>query len=187
MTTTTMHRIKRSNVWLGLLSVGFLLASCQSRTATEVRYYILQNVSQSAAGDTVIVERVELPVYLRSSNLVLEVSAAEIRPAQYHIWREPLENGIRRVLAAELSARLAEVPTAAKELSLDLAIEKFHGTEAGRVTLQGTWLARVDGASKRSFSIETSLLGDGYAELANAHLAALVVLADEIAAAMSVQ
>lgn len=162
-----------------LIGVSLVAWGCQSRPAPEVRYYLLQPSANAVSRGEVEVVSVKLPGYLQSSSLMLSVSESEIRPAQYHLWSEPLEDGIRRVLNAELAALLEGAEGDA--IKLDLRVETYHATESGRVLLRGTWQLYGDDSESHGFSVRTEMEEDGYASAVRAHVSALVSLARQIA------
>lgn len=169
-----------------MLVLAAVLGGCQSRPAAEVRYYFLQPAERGDVGvGGVTIEAVRLPAYLQTSNIMLGVSDAELRPAQYHRWSEPLEDGIRRVLDAEIRSRLMERVGTPAALGIDLEIATFHGDQGGTVRLRGLW--KVEGGEAKAFRIEARLDGDGYAELARAHVAALETLAKQVVEEISKQ
>lgn len=160
--------------------VGLVLVGCQSRPAPEVHYYLLQPSGKALTRGVVHVSSIELPAYLKTANLMLSVSDYEIRPAQYHLWSEPLEDGIRRVLEAELGSQLKDLDREGPSVQVELDIETFHATESGEIVLSGSWRLRGEEAEGHSFSIESSLKADGYPAAVEAHVRVLSVLAKSI-------
>ncbi len=162
-------------LWVNLAFVG-----CQSRPAPELHYYMLQPSVSDLSRGIVEVSRIELPAYLQSTSVMLAVSDYEIRPAQYHLWAEPLEEGIRRVLEAELSSQLKRNVSPDLLQTIEIEIEAFHGTESGKVVLRGMWRPIEPVSEPHRFSIETELEFDGYLSLVEAHVRALSVLVSGI-------
>lgn len=162
-----------------LVNLGFV--GCQSRPAPELHYYLLQPSTSELSRGIVEVSRVDLPAYLQSTSVMLAVSDYEIRPAQYHLWAEPLEDGIRRVLEAELVAQLKYVDREVIPISVELDLEVFHATDSGQVLLKGAWRLESEEAEGHSFSITTGLKEDGYPAAVESHVRALLLLAKAIA------
>ncbi|EDY80870.1 conserved hypothetical protein [Verrucomicrobiia bacterium DG1235] len=172
--------------WWGVGMLAIVLGGCQSRPAAEVHYYILQPVERVEVGAVIVsVLDVRLPAYLQTSSVILGVSDMELRPAQYHRWSEPLEEGIRRVLNAEVNRKLGDEAEELSGVGIEIKIETFHGAQAGAVNLLGSWKSRLDGAVWKEFRIEAGLRADGYPELVRAHVVALERLAEQVAAELS--
>ncbi|MBG89678.1 MAG: hypothetical protein CMO80_22645 [Verrucomicrobiales bacterium] len=71
------------------------------------RHFTLSARATSAnesTGVSIYIGEVEIPEYLNRSNLVLRKSGNEITISEYDRWAEPLENGITRVIAENISA-----------------------------------------------------------------------------------
>lgn len=174
--------MKHSTRALLLTLVGLAFVGCQSRPAPEVHYYLLQPSAKDLSRGIVEISSIELPAYLKSSSLMLGVSEFEIRPAQYHLWSEPLEDGIRRVLEAELVSQLKRDDREVASTRLELKIETLHGSVDGDLILRGSWTVRDEGAERKTFVIRRQLAADGYSELVQVHVTALAELARRIAA-----
>lgn len=166
------------------LWIGFTFIGCQSRPAPDVHYYLLQPSATDLAQGDVEVSSITIPGYLKMSNIALAVSDNEIRPAQYHLWSESLEDGIRRVLEAELASELKQADREEVSLRIDLEIEIFHATESGLVLLKGTWRLRGEDAKEQGFSIQTNIAADGYSAAVRAQVSALSTLAKTIVGAL---
>ena len=169
----------------GLLAGALLLGACQTSPAPETRYYLLQSgaAPSTAQGAEVRIVRLRLPAYLKQSNLMLSISEYEIRPAMYHQWSEPLEDGVRRVLEAELASRLGSGEPDGRARELVVEIDIFHASQAGSLLLKGRW--SVSGFPEQAFAIEARLDADGYPAAVAAHARALGLLAGEMAQALS--
>ncbi len=167
-----------------IFAVGLLLFGCQSRPSPDVHYYLLQSSVADSGSEGVEVSNIKLPAYLQGSSLMLSVSEYEIRPARYHLWSEPLEDGIRRVLEAEIAWKLKQSNKELGLVQVDLEVDAFHATEFGRVILKGTWRSGEEGAESRAFSIQLKVEADGYPAAVGAHVRALSSLGAEIAEAL---
>ena len=182
-----------------LLSV-LLLIGCSS-APPERSHYLLRDPDVAAApaptavagpkGGIVGIGRVSIAPYLDRAELVVQTGSYEIRPARYHHWGEPLEDGIRHYLRSALTKRLGR-EVASDVLvrdtwayRIDLTIETFHGTLSGDVELvAGIVIMRVAGNAlleTRRVVLTDRQHSDGYAGLVDAHAALLDKLADEIA------
>jgi uncharacterized protein len=148
----TIHRLKPALLLLAL--AASLGSGCMglSPKPDPTRHFILTPTSAKSATRTdlkVLVQEVEIPEYLNRSNLVLRKSPQEVVVSEYDRWAEPLEFGITRVLATNLSALLG-TPTvydtsrleAQAEYLIFVAIRSFEpsiGPAGNRVRLSASW------------------------------------------------
>ena len=89
-----------------LLSVG---CSLLAPAPDPSRFYVLSALGAGAAAESDLalgVGPVRLPGYLAVSEIQVRASATELRRSSVDRWAEPLEEGIARVLAQNLSAEL---------------------------------------------------------------------------------
>jgi uncharacterized protein len=135
-----------------------------------------------------------MPGYLDRIQIVTRTGTDQVDISEFHRWAEPLEDGIARILAQEVGAR---VPTdrivifpwrgvVAKELQYQVvvAVMRFDGPPGGDITFDTRWrILDRDGkelAFRRSTLLEPAG-GPGYEPMIAAMHRALVVLGQEIA------
>jgi len=157
-----------------LACVAGLLTGCLNLKprVDPTRHFVLATLPPPAAdavhgpnpGLVVGLGPVELPGYLRSSSLAVRSSANEVRYDELSRWAERLEEGIPRVLAANLESLLAasQVRTPAWRRSdvdseLRVSIQRFDVDEAGQGQLVARWRITSPGAER--------MLGHGQAGL----------------------
>ncbi len=180
---------------LSLAAIGLLLGACSSMP--ETHYYILSSTveapvsRQSSGGDALGIGRIRLADYLRSSGVVMQTNDNQVKSAHYHRWGEPLQRGIRRTLADQLSSLLPEyrVETNEKDLRrldfrLDIEIERFHALDNGHAVLAGRWTVydhehHAILASKH-FDFEAPMPGSGYSAAVSTQSALVAALGREI-------
>src|SRR5262249_6651652 len=109
-----------------------------------------------------------MPGYLDRTQIVTRGGPDRVQLATFHRWAEPLDNGIARILADEIGAR---VPTdrivtfpwrgvVARVIQYQVVVagDRFDGTLGGGVTLHARWrelgTERARGAVSRSTSHE---------------------------------
>jgi uncharacterized lipoprotein YmbA len=176
------------------LSLGLVLG-CSSTPAAHSSYLLradeLPGTRPIGSPAPVGLRRVVVAPYLESPGLVLETAPGEVRAARYHEWAEPLDQGVRLYLRAELSTLLGEDVDANPTLSpqwsyaVDVAIDQLHGTVSGEALLVAGW--RIADAQKAEeigrfrFVQRLPLERDGYPGLADAEIALLARLAAAIA------
>ncbi|MEM8815570.1 MAG: PqiC family protein [Pseudomonadota bacterium] len=154
------------------------LAACASAPVEEHHYSLLLDalsdgsVAESFSAPettdaTLAVEAVELPVYLRSNNLVMQVGDNKVLPARRHFWAEPLADSLKRVLEYDLQRRLPGVAvrkSLGSGCSLKVEFERFHATDDARVVASGRYSFTSGGERiERSFDTSRRLPLGGYA------------------------
>jgi uncharacterized protein len=135
-----------------------------------------------------------MPGYLRRSQIVTR-TGDQLDVAMFHRWAEPLEDGIARVLADEISARVPTdrivmfpwrgVVARAIQYQVVVVVMRLDGRRGGDITLDTRWrILGKDGAElafRRSTMSETAA-GPGYQAMIAAMTRALDALGQEIAA-----
>jgi uncharacterized lipoprotein YmbA len=138
---------------------------------------------------------VDVPAYLKRSELVVQVGPQELRPARYHRWAEPLDQGVRRYLRDRLSTALGtNIEMNARlrrlwDMQIDVAIEELHGTLDGRALLSASYtivrLAEPEQIKRGRVRVNESQSRDGYAGLVDVQSRLLDELARRIATDVS--
>ena len=190
------------------VAASISLASCAVKDPTQ--YYTLgQGVagraesgaststpaSSAARGATIGVGPVIMPSYLDRVQIVTRTGADLVDLSQYHRWAEPLEDGVARILAEELGARVPTerivifpwrgVVARAMTYQVVVTVLRFDGSPGGNVTLDTRWriLAREgDELVFRRSTVTEPTAGPGYQPVVAAMTRALATLGQEIAA-----
>jgi len=179
--------------------LGVVLGGCVGRSDPS-RFYVLTAVSRptggapSAEGDkgpALGVGPVTLPRYLDRANIVTR-RGAEVEVAEFDRWSEPLNDGVPRVLAANLATLLQTDRILAFPWPGDRVVEhqvvidviQFDGTVGGDVLLEARW--RVLGPDRKELVLRYSSLREptgepGYLGLVGAMSRALAGLSEEVA------
>jgi uncharacterized lipoprotein YmbA len=190
--------MQQSNLFFGLL-IAILVGACGSTPRSN--YYMLSADATGAAGSggpAIGVGPVTVPEYLKHREIVLNRDAHKIDLESYERWAEPLDAGILRVIALNLSRLLAtqEVQTypwaraATPDFSITVDIAELT-MRAGRASLVAKW--SVSGTQpgaeviQRISELSTSGQTTGSAAAAAAYSELLLRLSEEIAAAISAQ
>ncbi len=170
-----------------------LVVACSSSAPTTNRYLLR---SEAPIGTSrldppvwIALNRVEVAPYLGEPGLVVETQPHQVRPARYHIWAEPLADGLRRFLAAEISNALGfPVGTDAArqrdwDRTVDVSIDRLHGTLSGEALLVARWWIAPQAGKGEAFQFSASepLPREGYAGLVYAEVALARQLARAIA------
>ena len=177
-----------------LLIVVVLLTGCAGQT-TEPSYYLMRTkhdlesreLSPSkdfSMGNVVIASYIDRP------GLILETKDGKIRPAQQHLWAEPVYDAVRNQLLVQISQAKGEdiFPSDLTKTPaiIDIYIDQLHGTNSGTARLVAYWWLRRDGAllSAHQFAEEQALTTGGYIALVAAEEALLAQLAEKVAATL---
>ena len=103
-------------------------------------------------GTSFYVRQVELAPYLEGSGLVSRAESTKVEFSNLHRWGEPLDEGIARVVAKNLSIVLGTLNYSAYphrkkpqcELEVGLHVERFEQIPGAKVILVGTWQIFLD-------------------------------------------
>jgi uncharacterized lipoprotein YmbA len=169
------------------------LAGCSS---PENKYFTLSvtepaAVGQAVSGRTVAIDEVTIPAYLDRPQIVVRQDANRADIREYERWMEPLDSMIRRVLAADLAARLGPgrvLDRPGKDSALlSVTIEEF-GQEGDRAVLRGQWTLKGQQkdapATPHSFSREEPLSKAETPDMVAAMSRLVGTLGDEVAGAV---
>jgi len=184
------------------------LAGCAS--SPPIRFYTLTPIapesSPAAAADTVRVRlnRVTVPGELDRIQIVRRIDATRLQIDDQSRWAAPLDEMIRRVLAADLAARLpanavadANEPGAGERVqTLSVDIQEFYPDSACSVALRATWVltppqpqGKGSALAARQSTEQTQLPSSGACSNADtvpqSMSRALGLLSDRIAAAIA--
>ena len=138
-----------------LILLGACVSVVPKSTHVEPTNYLLtpvdSNLSTSDSdflnGTSFYVRQVELASYLEGRGLVSRAESNKVEFSNLHRWGEPLDEGIARVVAKNLSIVLGTLNYSAYphrkkpqgDLEIGLHIERFEKIPGSKVTLVGTW------------------------------------------------
>jgi uncharacterized protein len=184
-----------------------LLGACAS--SPPMRYYTLTPIAPEARvavpADTAPIQlsRISVPGELDRVQLVRRLDATRLQIAEQDRWAAPLEEMIRRVLSADLAARLPpelvvdpnESVPGERRQGLAVDIQDFYADAGCAVTLRATWVlsAPLQGGAQKADRApaatqvreETQVPGgacSGAGAVPEAMSRALALLSDRIAA-----
>ena len=137
---------------------------------------------------------VRVAAYLNQPGLVVETEDNEVRPAQSHLWAEPLDSGLTLFLRAAIASALGEevgmvtrtVPH--WDQSVEVFVEQLHGTMSGNAVLVASYQVTSGADSTPTefrFSRSIPLQSAGYAALVRAEKQLAKELAAAIVAALN--
>ena len=138
-----------------LILLGACVSVVPKSTHVEPTNYLLtpvdSNLSTSDSdflnGMSFYVRQVELATYLEDRGLVSRAESNKVEFSNLHRWGEPLDEGIARVVAKNLSMVLGTLNYSAYphrqkpqcDVDIGLHIERFEAVSRATVTLVGTW------------------------------------------------
>lgn len=168
-----------------------LLAACAG-APVEPSYYLLRTdaeaTSRTLEPAPYRLGPVSVAPYIDRAGLLLETGPGQIRPARNHLWAEPVQEGVRALLATEISRALGQDilpldPTATGPI-ISIRIDQMHGTRSGEAKLVAYWSLIEDNTTIMAEQVAETLplAQDGYGALADAQKNLLQGLATSIAA-----
>lgn len=188
---------------------GLLLTACG--TTPPSRYYVLNGAvpgpsteqtvghqTQAAKALNIGLAGIALPGYLDQNRLVRRTGSNTLSVEQFDRWTEPLDEGVQRVLAANLAdlldARVHPLPWPrgmTQDYQVITQVAQFDADEQGSVILAGTWSLREgrDGTSpeRHVYRVEVPSYGEDNAAVAAAMSAALQKLSSQMAEVISLR
>ena len=181
----------RAIAWLSAL----LLIACAGAPPPRTHYLLRADAPDETvrvkASLPVALGQIAIAAYLDQPGLVVETEAHQVRPASYHHWAEPLDQGLRRLLRAEISNALGEevsattAPPGEWDYVVDVRIDQLHGTLSGDARLTGGWRLLPRNAEGEvavyRFARSAPLPRKGYAGLVEAEIGLVRQLAVAIA------
>jgi uncharacterized protein len=150
---------------------AFICLSLISCAAVEPlpSFFLLSNASArkirsgKAGGVGVFVRRVDVPAYLGQGRLVTMKGGIQVDYATTARWAEPLDQGVARAVAEDLSSRIRAYGFSPGAAPMDhqyevwIRLERFEGTDDGEVILRGRWAVSTADSStpivRRTFDI----------------------------------
>lgn len=169
-----------------ILTLFLALAACGRSTPSN--YYMLDSAAPLIQADnmpakTLRVAQVEAPAYLNRNNIVSRVhDQSRLILAQFHLWAEPVNNGVRRVVGETLAQPMlangvSVLPTGTEERAdyvLLIDLQRLDGNFNEKAVLESYWtlLDRQEKPLARGiYSADELVNGADYNLLVNAESA----------------
>jgi uncharacterized lipoprotein YmbA len=137
---------------LVFLSV-LVLAACARSAPTN--YYLLESSAEPVQADslpakTLRIARVAVPEYLNRGGIVSRVDGqTRLVIAQFNVWAEPLDQGVRRIVREELARRLFDSGVNVQaggddggDAVLFLDVRRLDGTLGGKAYAEVHWMLK---------------------------------------------
>jgi uncharacterized lipoprotein YmbA len=170
------------------------LAGCASE-AVEPSYYLLRSNQDAPSGKLTpsrdySLGTVEIAPYLDQPGLVMETADAQMHPANTNLWAEPIYDGVRNYLSAEIAQATGYelLPEKLNKTAtvVNIRIDQLHGTLDGTAHIVAYWwLVRDDKlVTLNRYADSRKLQASGYGALVEAEKVLLSELAKQIAASL---
>ncbi|MEM9403488.1 MAG: PqiC family protein [Pseudomonadota bacterium] len=130
-------------------------------------------------------EPVEVPEYLRTRNLAMQLGQNEVVLARHHYWAEPLDSSIHRVLSREIERlrgdRAFSRQAATSTCRLAIEFSRFHTSDNSQLYVTGMFtLSDKRGSKLQRFDHSRGLSADGFSSAVTDMRRALALLARQI-------
>jgi uncharacterized lipoprotein YmbA len=167
-------------------------------TTAPSRFYALDATATPdgapAARDAVLVGPVSIPASVDRPQLVVQVAANRVEVDEFNRWIAPLDDGIARAVAGNLSVLLGTPDVATAPFAnftpvhrVTIDVQRFDSIRGEAAVIDAVWAVReTTGGQTRSGRTlaREALQGEGFDALAAAHSRALATLSGDIAAAI---
>ncbi len=171
---TGLAILRNKALQISALIVLFLLMQACTSAPTSLNYYLLHStdsmpLTQSGANRTIVLDKITLPDYLKHRGLVYQTSDTNLHISTRHLWAEPVEEGLTKVLASALADnqislyRGDQYPNE-ESMHITLHISDFISTYEGEVVFSGQYTisSAAEDGSIHSFKFSASLENDGF-------------------------
>lgn len=179
--------MRRSSLALGVL---ILAAACSSTPSERHEYSLLLDALPTSGdadvekSETLNIRHIDLPAFLQTRALAMQVAKNEIVLARRHSWTDRLDDSIAGVLELELvdeRPQLLIIDATDVACHLDIRFDRFHAAAEGEVLASGLYsLAAYGKVTSRSFDVSRALPVGGYANAVSQLRKSLDDLASEI-------
>lgn len=142
---------------LTLIALTLMFSGCKmlSPVKDTASYYTLTSLAASSAKSrsnlVIAINRPYLPTYLDRQEHIVRAASGQTLIDSNNIWSEPLDSGIARVTAENLSILLGSsniqpiqnFTTLDYSHLIDIKITRFEQNDTGEMVLECTWSAHV--------------------------------------------
>jgi uncharacterized protein len=184
-----------------ILSIAVLcvaiLAGCSSPSSNlyTLKPTAVVAADQAACNCSVVVGPVSIPEIVDVPQIVINTGPNQVRLEEFNRWASPLQNNIAHVVAENLVSllgtphvtRFQEAVNAVADYHVAVEVQSFESTLGESATLNAVWMVRrtKDGKTQTGrTTVRDPLAQKGYSALVAAHSHELLVLSQDIAAAV---
>jgi uncharacterized protein len=179
---------------IAIALVALALSGCG--TAQPHLYTLTSSATPDSAQSVqtaVIVEPVSVPAAVDQPQIVVQVASNRVEVEEFDRWDAPLEDGIARAVAGDLSVLLATPNVAAGPLAnfnpaytVTINVQRFESVKGETALVDAVWVVRnAAGVTRSGRTIASEApQGNDFEALAVAHSRALTKLSQDIATAI---
>lgn len=200
--TILSRSVIRKALWVVPCLLMVLTSGCGSigRSPSSSFYVLVSEISTATravdlgqfTGPRVTIGPVILPGYLDRNQMFMRAdNAVNVDIAEFHLWGEPLSEGIVRVLCETVSLGLVPqrglaVPwraTVPSEWQIRVDINRFDGAPGHKVVLDATWLVynKHNEIVRQGYFSDSLPAGDSIREMVATQSHLMTHLGDELA------
>jgi hypothetical protein len=182
-----------------LLSIGFVVAAMAAcGRSAPARFYTLAPTATASGGPAVpvavVVGPVTIPAAVDRPEFVVQVAPNRVELDEFNRWVAPLDDGIARAVAGNLSAllgtpRVAPAPFAygTPDFAVQIDVQQFQSVPGKTVLVDAVWVVRssAGGAARSGRTVAREDVGaPSFDELAASLSRAVETLSADIATAI---
>ncbi len=176
-----------------------LLGSAGCGPSASARFYTLTSTASAqgvpATGSAIAVGPVSVPGYVDRPQFVVQVAPNRVGLDEFNRWAAPLDEGIARVVAGDLTVLLGATnvvtfplpPGFLPAYQVTIDVQRFESTPGKGVVIDAVWVVRrsAGGNPRMGRTVASDTVeGEGFDALAAAHSRALAKVSGDIAAAI---
>lgn len=193
--TVSFNKDKKS-LKIIILAVLFSFLSACGSTPNALTYYLLHSTENASVlhrevKQTVVLDKVTLPEYLKHRGLVYQTSDTNLHISTSHLWAEPVDEGLTKALRGALASHNVALVrsdhyVSEESLHISLYINDLVSTYEGEVIFSGEYAVTrtSEEASFHPFMFKAPLNNDGFASSIIAMRATIETLAKNISNAV---
>lgn len=171
---TRLAYLKNKTLRFSTLSVLFLLMQSCSSAPSSLNYYLLHStdsvpLTQNSVQRTLVLDKITLPEYLKHKGLVYQTSDTSLHISTAHLWAEPMDEGLSKVLSSALADKQillqrGDQLSDEEATHITLHIDDFISTYKGDVVFSGQYTVSSvqKGTSIHSFKFKAPIENDGF-------------------------
>lgn len=164
----------RKALYVSTLAVLIHFLSACSSAPNALTYYLLHSTEVTSLPSydfkqTIVLDNLTLPEYLKHRGLVYQTSDTNLHISTSHLWAEPVDEGITKLLTKALAKKRVSLNTTSHfpnqaTIHMSLHINDFVSTYQGEVLLTGQFVIKQTSGEVKShpFLFKSPLANDGF-------------------------
>ena len=179
-----------------LIAIAFLAtAGVGCSASAPSRFYTLDSTAAPgaslAAPSAVMVGPVSVPASVDQPQFVVQVAPNRVEVDEFNRWAAPLNDGISRAIAGDLTTQLGTPEVATSRLAnfnpayvITIDVQRFDSIRGQASLIEAVWTVRrtANGVTRSGHTLaRVAVQGDSFEALAAAHSHALAMVSSDIA------